>query len=334
MSRLVGTLLLFIGAALAQNTYHPTSFCERYATALFGDASATSQANLITAVIGRALNGNTTVTTPAVTGILNQELQKPFFNGTRGTGTNYYTDATARTQLVNKLINFFEVAMKCRAVTTTAVANMKTVHAVMGIDKPVWDQFVNEVVNTLVSYGVNNDGTVNSDITYAAALLGQFLKNSTQEICSGPACLAATGFGEFTTGTDANGLRWWGEGFTDTVTIPLNGYIHWNLNPSHNVVQVDSTFTTETPSGFTSGDPATTSARRSYTRQFTTAGTYYFYCRPHKTLMKATIVVTSGTTTASSTGSSPAASGYQVSAVAVLLSIAASVVALRRVTRV
>jgi len=328
MSRVIYicAVLMLCGFASAQNVYAPVSFCERYAAALFpSQTAANGQAALITAVINRALFGNTTVS-PAVVGILNSPLNAPFFNGTRGDATNFYTNAASRTTLIAHLINFFEVAMNCRAVTTTSVLNMKTVHAPMNagssgagyIDQNTWNDFVGNVVNTLESFGVPATSGANSDITYAAALLGQFMKGSAGEICGGPNCLPYTDFGEFTSGTTAAQYSWLAQDGTNKVSIAVNGNVHFNIGSIHNVVQVDSTFSTPVTGGFTSG---AVGATMTYTYQFTTAGTYYFYCAAHPTIMKGTIVVGS---------TSPAASGFNVSLMAVVLSIAAATAAALR----
>jgi len=311
----------------------PVSFCERYAIALFGNANAANESALISAVIGRALVGGTG-TGVTVVGILNQELQKPFFNGTApGTSTNYYTNTAAKNQLVAKLENFFSLAMGCRAVTTTAVANMNAIHAGMMINQAVYTQFVGEVGNTLVSFGVPNSNVATADLTYAVALLNQFGRTAPQAICTAADCAVYSAFAEFFVFGAPGSFRWFAmDGTTASVSIPTGGTVHWNFAVIHNVVQTDSTYT-DLAGGFTSG--ATNAGISSYTRTFSTAGTYYFVCNPHRATMRATIVVTdpaTGGTTGGATGTG-SGSGRSVgipSAVAVVAATAAIVLALRR----
>jgi hypothetical protein len=293
-------------------TYNPASFCERYATALFGSATATTEANLITAVLDRALSGNFT----GITGILNIPVQKQYFNGSYTTpaATNYYTNTAARGQLVAALLNFFEYAMFCRATNPSTPANMGTIHAPMKINKEVWDSFVNEVVNTLLSFGVS----AAVDGPYAGALFGQFLMGAPQAICTASDCAAYTAFGEFTSGTVDGSLAWISStDQTQTLSIATNGWVHWNIGITHNVAQSDGSWNAIT-GGWTSG---AIGAVGGYSRQFTTAGTYYFICQAHPTLMRGTIIV------GGSSGGSGAAS-VSASAFAVLASMAVALSAL------
>jgi len=296
-------------------TYNAVSFCERYSAALFGAANTANEGALITAVLTRALFGNLTVNPPN-TGILFQPQQMPYFNGTfNPSHTNYYTNLVARGTLFAALLNFFELAMNCRAVTTTTPSNMNSIHAAMNIGKGVWDQFVNEIVLTMQSFGVTSTGAT-GDLTYAGALLGQFLKGASQAICTGSDCLPYTDFAEFTSGTDASSsLAWLAQDGTTSVSIAVNGNVHWNIGNAHSVVQVDSSYSNVVSGGFTSG---AVGATNSYIYQFTTAGTYYFYCGAHPTIMHGKIVVGSSGSGAASVSASVAAVVASVAAASAL----------------
>jgi len=323
----VSLLVLSLSAAFAPTqavfTFDATSFCERYSAALYAVSNSTTQERLITAVIDRALNG-AAGTTPLINGILNYPLQMAIFNGSRNGGTNYYTNSVAYQSLRGKLVNFFATAMLCRAMTLTPTSQLGPIHSPFNIDKPTWDQFINEVANTLFSFGVPSTTTEPSETNYVLALMAQFLKGSTaNSICTAATCLSATGYAEFTTGSDDSAgtgtstKRWLANDGTYQVTIPLNGYIHWNIGTIHNVVQTDSAFANVVAGGFTSGAPG---ASRTWTKQFTTAGTYYFYCQVHSGVMHGTIVVTQ---------SGSPASSFPASLAVVLAAIVAAVALLR-----
>jgi len=312
MRALIALALFGLVAVSATATFGAISFCERYA--LTKDSAGESA--LITAVLGRALNGNgTTSTTPAVRGILNNIWEVKYFNGTGGATTNYYADAPARQGLVDKLVNFFEIALSCRAVTTNTPANMKTAHAAMSISKRVWDEFIGELGNTLTSFGVSS-----ADITFAVNLLAQFKKGLGNEICNAADCDAATPIKEFFTGTIDGNNAWLAADSTTSVTIAPGGWVHFNMATAHNVRQTDSNYAALT-GGFTSG--AVGSGVTSYNWQVPatpTDTTYYFMCEAHPTTMRAKIVVGNG-------GLSGASS--LTASVAVVLSAIAAAVALR-----
>jgi len=333
MSRIVAVcVLVALGLASVEgNTVLPVSFCERYSAALFSVSNSTTQTQLITAVLTRALFGGTGGGITNV-GILNWPLQQAFFNGSvpGGSGTNYYTNSAALTSLFNKLVNFFSVAMQCRAVATTAVANMNVIHGAFNIRNAVWTQFVNEVVQTLLEYGVPNPTPAyNSDITYAGALLGQFLRGSPQAICTAADCAAWSPFAEFFVFQDATtSFRWFNSAGWPNITIASGGTVHWNFNTHHNVAQTDSTYLNVVSGGFGSGSVRTSTG--TFTMTFNTAGTFYFICQAHPTTMRAWVTVTGSSSASSSTGSSsPASSSFPVSLAVVVASIA-SVLALRR----
>jgi len=322
--------------ASATITYNAASFCQRYGAALFPtDAASFGQNKLIAAVLDRALFGNTTVT-PSVTGILNLESQKPFFNGSRGTGTNYYNDAVARAGLRLKLIGFFACALGCRDNCTglafpAGLNNMNTVHSVMNIGKTVWDDFIGQFANSMYSFGVPSTAGETGDTAYVLANMGQFLKGAPSSgivgaICTASDCVAYNTFAEFTSGTDdtggltpPNSLRWLNSAGTSTVSIAVGGSVHWNIGSAHFVVETDSSYNAKS-GGFSSstaaGGPAT------YTHVFPTQGTFYFYCgvTAHSPYMRGTIVV----------GTAPSAAGTTVPTVAVVLAAMLAGLALRR----
>jgi len=340
MLRIVSVSLLLLGLSCVSATtvYESNGFCQRYAAALFptdpspGDA----QYQLIAAVIDRALNGNSLVS-PVVNGILNDEIQKQYFNGSYSSPaqTNFYTNVPARLVLRQNLITFFGIAMGCRDnASTTYNTNMGAVHAAMNINKETWTDFVNQVANTLYSFGVPSTTIEPSETNYVLALLGQFNRgNPAGSICTAASCDFWTGFAEFWSGSDdvANPgtqvKRWLNSTGGYTVTIPVNGKVHWNIGTIHAVQQCDSTFSTDmTGSGTFSTNGV--GLMRTYTVQFTTPGTYYFYCivPAHKPTMRGTIYVQA--TTTSSTGGSGA--GTTVPALAVVLGTIAAGLALRR----
>jgi hypothetical protein len=296
--------------------YAPVSFCER-----FGGTTAAGQTALIQNVVTRAAAGSTT-STPAVLGLFNSPMNRKFFNGSIA-GIPDYINVPANTNaLVTKLTAFFGWAMNCRAAYPTAPTGptMTAAHSTMSIDKVVWDDFVTQVVNSMLSYNVPAGAGATSDITYAAGLLGQFKKgaNTGMLICNQPNCDAASGFAEFTSGTIDGSFAWLAQDGTNTVSVPKGSNVHWNIGSIHNVVQSDANWEPMATPTFTSGNVAAT---QTYTWNVGTAdATYYFVCMPHKTLMRGKIIVGSG-------GLSGAAS--LSASVAVVLSAIAAAVALR-----
>jgi len=327
MSRTIIAACVLLAVALVNGQVLPVSFCERYSAALFTNSSTSTQQLLINSVLNRALFGGVGGGVTVV-GILNQPLQMPYFNGTApGTSTNYYTNTVARNSLIAKLQNFFCAAMQCRAVTTTQVANMNSIHVNMMIGAAVFNQFVSEVGNTLVSFGVPNSNLPTADLPYAVALLSQFNKGAPQAICTAADCATYSAFAEFFVFGAPGSFRWFAaDGATPSVSIPVGGTVHWNFATIHNVVQTDSTFT-NLAGGWTSG--ATGLGTSSFLQTFTTAGTYYFVCNPHRATMQASIIV--GAAAASSTGGSGSGRTAEISsAVAVVAAAAALVLAIRR----
>jgi len=225
--------------------------------------------------------------------------------------------------------------MGCRDnASTTYNQNLGTIHAPMNINKETWSDFITQVATTLYSFGVPSTTTEPSETNYVLALLGQFNRgNPAGSICTAASCDAWTAFAEFWSGSDdvANPgtqvKRWLNSTGGYTVTIPVNGKVHWNIGTIHAVQQCDSTFTTDMTGAGTFSSGAV-GAMRTYTYQFTTPGTYYFYCivGAHKATMRGTIFVQ--TTTTSSTGGSGA--GTTVPALAVVLGTIAAGLALRR----
>jgi hypothetical protein len=307
------------GAAAAAQQLGPSqdSFCQRYAIALFGNANATTEQNLITAVVTRAVSGNTAVS-PSVTGIVNVPSQVKYFNGTGGgSGTNYYTNSAAFNSLAGKLVNFFATAMGCREMSLSSVANMKSVHGPMNIPANVWNDFINQLVYTLQSFGITATGQT-GDLTYAAALLQQFGLNGPQQICAQSGCPQWTDFAEFNSGTDGSGNpKWYTGALATSVTIQAGGNVHWNIAANQGIQQTQSDFATNVTSGVIPTTSGATS--RTLTVAFPNAGTYYFVGQGHAGTQQGTIVVTAGSSTAGSTGSSAGSSstgsnGFKVSA--------------------
>jgi len=315
----VCTLALAVGVSAAPEQ---VTFCQRYTQALFTTINSANEVSLIGAVVDRAVLGNTTGPTAngmPIPGILASNLQRPFFT----TPTNFYTNNQAAATLLAHLKSFFSVAFRCTEVTSPGSfsTNLGQVHGAMNISSAVWNDFVTILANTLRSFGV-----AEADITYAGTLLGQFGYGAgTNQICNFAGdCPMYTTLASFISGTNDENppTRAWidAAGATNndiTVDIDLNGYVHWDMTNLHNVVQTDSTFTA-TPNGWTSG---AVGATPSYTRQFPTAGTYYFKCgNPNHATMQGVIRV------AQSGGD---AAGLSASFGAVLAAIAAVLVARR-----
>jgi len=297
------------------------TFCQRYSAALFGTANSANEVSLIGAVVDRAVLGNTTGPTAngmPIPGLLASNIQRPFFTSP----TNFYTNNQAAATLLAHLKSFFTVAFGCKEVTSpgTFSTSMSSVHGAMNISAVVFTDFITVLANTLRSFGV-----VDADITYAAALLGQFGYGAgTNQVCNFAGdCPMYTSLAQFIsgTGTDGSTLAWIDQAGTDladnSVDIGLNGYVHWDMTTVHSVVQTDAAFATMS-GGFTSGAVGATT---SYTRQFPTAGTYYFKCGNvnHPTMQGVIRVAQSGGD----------AAGLSASFGAVLAAIAAVFVARR-----
>jgi plastocyanin len=307
---------LVVGVSAAVPTgAGPSSFCQRYALALFNASTSTTQGALIEAVVDRALNGATAGggVLNTVVGILNQPNQIPFF-------VNFRTNATF-VPLRQHLINFFALAFNCKDISPQPVntANMKNIHLGMTINMAVWNTFVTELVNTLTSFGVPAANpypaaaaTGTGEIVYAGALLGQFLKGANQ-ICNQADCAEASAMYEFWQGTGATGGNaWLALDSSASITIPVGSTVHWNFGGTHNVIETDSAFAVKA-GGFTSGAVGTLA--RSYTRVFSTAGTFYFICAAHPGTMQGTIVVTAAPSAASGLQASFAVAAAAIAAV-------------------
>jgi len=324
----------------ATTTFVANGFCQRYAAALFPvgptvRSTSDGQYQLVAAVIDRALSGGAALGF-TVAGILNTESQKPFFNGSRTGGVNFYTDTASRLSLRLKLIGFFACALGCRDNCTGLTfpaggLSMGTAHTGMNINKQVWTDFINQVALTLYSFGVGNNTTPTDETPYILANMGQFLRGAPSSSVGGPICTAAdcdpyTPFAEFWVGQDdiANPgtlvLRWLNNAGGYTASIAVGGNIHWNLSPAHTVTETDSAYAIKS-GGFVSG--TTNTGISTYTRAFPTMGTYYFFCSvtSHQATMRGTIYV----------GTSPPSSGATtVPTLAVVLAAVVAGITLRR----
>jgi hypothetical protein len=309
----VVAIFALVSAQAATLVYSPYSFCQRYTTALNMTQDSAGQTALMTAVVTRAATGFTGATN--VTGLFNSPINKPFFDGSMTGSTNWMV-APNTANLVGKLVNFFAYAMNCRAVTTTTPGNQQAIHSGMAITKAVWDDFFNNIANTLVSYGVTNS----ADLVYATALLGQFKKTSVagMQICNQADCEAANGFGEFTSGTSDGNNAWVTNAGTNTVTVAQGSTVHFNIGNSHNVVQTDSAYA-PLAGGFTSGIVGATNTYNWVAPAQDV--TIYFKCGnpAHEATMRASIIVGAGTLSGAASASASVA--VVVAAVAAALAL-------------
>jgi len=320
---LVGILALVVGTHAAV-TYNGVSFCERYTAAVFTVSNSTTQQTLIQNVVYAVALGGQNV--PAgflklgtAVGVFASET--PFFNGSFPGPLTYVplsvpANAANTGVLVTKLTQFFANALNCRAYVATfspyTPANMKSVHATLPINAGIWADFVGtNLVGVLTAAGVSA-----TDLTYAGNLMAQFQLGSAAQICNQVGCPTATGFGEFTSGLDANGaLAWLTNDATPVnyVAVAASSNIHWNVGGVHCVVQTDSSGNVLS-GGFASGAIGAVSSFNWAVPATPTATTYYFKCcNPGHTTMTGQIRV--GTTGSGAAGVT-ASTGVVVAAIA------------------
>jgi len=281
-------LLLCCGSAVAQNT-----FCQRYAAALFGSSSATTQGNLLGAVVTAAVVGKKDSKFMNISGLVNMPLNKPYFDGTKPPKINFLTDTAQFNTLADHLIRFFGGALGCMeyaAANPYTMVDLKAKHADMAITKAVFDEFVGQVAGALISFGVSSATGPTDDLTFPAALLGMFLKgNPTAEICSAADCPMYNDFLYFMADADTFWVKGSDPKSMEGKLMP-GGALHFDLTAADNIVQADSAAgTTMKAGGMTSG--AASAAIRSYTVKLDTVGTYWFYSVKAPATKRATVVV-------------------------------------------
>jgi len=282
---LVG-LVALVAQGAAQNT-----FCQRYAAALFGTSTATTQASLLGAVVTATVTGNMKSKFLNISGLINSPLNKPYFDGTKPPMVNFITDAGQYATLADHLLRFFGGALGCMEyaiVNPYTQVDLKAKHAAMLINKATYGEFVGQLAGALISYGVSSATGPNDDLTGPAALLGMFLKGSPAEICSQSDCAMYNDYLGFM--NDAT--TFWVAGsnpHTSSGKLLPGGAVHFDLTAADNIVQADSAAgTTMMSGGMTSG---AVGATRSYTVTLSTAGTYWFYSAAAPATKRATIVV-------------------------------------------
>jgi len=322
----------------AQNT-----FCERY-----GGTEAAGQYGLISAVVTRAVVGATAAATGsnAVTGLINEPLNKPYFNGTKSPFIDYTTNAAAFNTLADHLFRFFTFALGCRSAAGNATyawtpQQMYRLHSAMGITPAIMTAFIGEVASSLTSFGVVLGSGVESEAGFIIPLMGLFNRYPTNptdtttifgngfQICTAATCPLATQIVQFHVGDDNVITQL--NAATTTATIGQGDYVNFRYGATGGVTQ------TATATGTTAqaGGLASTLGTRTYTVQMNTPGTYYFYSNLAASGAKATITVTASSSSgssmmASSTGRSTgtnAASSSATLGFASVLAVAAAVAA-------
>ena len=175
------------------------TFCEKYAVALFGNATALSELALLTAVVSTTVVGsNGTQHGVQVAGLAAADSPLlAILNGSvpyRQDGSqapDYLTSARDLARLATKFVEFFGGALGCNSYgfphyRPTGNHTQNYFHAKMGIDAAKMAYFDTQVADTLIYYGVPSDGP---DIKAAAALLAMFNKGAgDNEICTEPDC--------------------------------------------------------------------------------------------------------------------------------------------------
>jgi len=305
-------LIALCAVAVSASTYNPVSFCQRYTAAVFpnGGASpatnATNQMTLIQNVVYATALGGQNVPAGYIKlgngpGVFNSEIT--YFNGTyKGPLTYVPTGPNAANvaALVGKLTNFFANALDCReyiaSITPTYVpstaAFLQSVHAALPITAAIFTDFIStNMVAALTAAGV-----ASVDLTYAGNLLAQFGLGGGGAICNQAGCPAATGFAQFTSGS--NPLAWMSQDATpvSTVTVTAGSNIHWNIGSIHCVIQTDASGNAMTGTGImNSGAIGAVSSYNWAVPATPTDTTYYFKCcNPAHTQMTGTVVVGRG----------------------------------------
>jgi hypothetical protein len=174
------------------------SFCEKYAYALFGSATAQAEIELITTVVTTFVLGSGGKSGHGVTVAGLAAPGSPLLsilNGTvpyRQDGSkppNYLTDSAALGQLATKFVEFIGLNLGCASYgfpLYPTVQSQNYIHALMQIDAAKMGYFDTQVATTLVYYGVPASGP---DIAAAAAFLASFNKGAGRnEICTTDDC--------------------------------------------------------------------------------------------------------------------------------------------------
>ena len=175
------------------------TFCEKYAVALFGNATALSELALITAVVTTTVLGsNDTQHDVMVNGLAAADSPLlAILNGSvpyrqdGSTPPDYLTSTADLARLATKFVEFFGGALGCNsygfpAYYATGNHTQYYFHAKMGIDAAKMLYFDEQVAGTLLYYGVPKDGP---DIKAAAAFLAMFNKGAgDNEICTEDDC--------------------------------------------------------------------------------------------------------------------------------------------------
>ena len=175
------------------------TFCEKYAVAVIGNATARAEIDLMTAVVtttvlgskdtqhGVMVDGLAAADSPLLA-ILNGSVP---YRQDGSKAPDYLTDARELTRLAVKFVEFFGQALGCNSFgfpryEPTGNHTQNYFHAKMGIDKTKMLFFDTQVATTLIYYGVPADGP---DIKAAAAFLAMFNKGAgDNEICTEADC--------------------------------------------------------------------------------------------------------------------------------------------------
>lgn len=190
------------GASSTSGSSSTQTFCSKYTTALFGSDTAANEVSLLTAVVTRAVLGNTTVT-PAVQGIVGAGSPiVQYFNGSiayyRATpgatpvgGRNFLTNTALFNSLAAHLVQWFGSAFGCTGTGAYAgVVNQTYVHELMYVNNASMTYFDTQLYNTLSSFGVTDAA---GDLTFAARYLYSFQRGGRSDyvICSASDCSTA-----------------------------------------------------------------------------------------------------------------------------------------------
>jgi len=310
------SVAFLIVSVFATNTPTPEApFCGKYTLQVFTVDNSSYQLAFLQSIVDRAVLGST-VSIPAVTGLVHSALNAVYFNGTYSSTyryvdgafnpTPYYTDPISGLRI--RLVNYFAYVLGCtlyQPYGTYTVPTLYATHNGLGITKAVWTEFLLQFSNSVASFGVSlgNNGPL-TEGAFLNAMFGVALRctgsSCPNMICVGADCDMATDWTTFASGSDGTNRAWSNllataanGGQTNSGTVAVNGKVTWRMDVNHNVAQTDGSYNTLS-GGFRSGavDAAVT-----FTNQFLTRGTYYFHCEQHAT-MQGVLVVSSSSTLA------------------------------------
>lgn len=194
----------FMGIAVAQD-----SICVKYTKAVFGDDTAANELALVTAVVNRAVLGDTNSSIPGI--LADEGGLAPFFTGAgpttnrggdTGVAVNFLDGAgdlpalTGNTGiLLDHLYQFFGALLGCAAAgfpAYTGDPDMLRVHKFMSITQEMNDFFITQVGLSASSFGVTDD-----DVMAIASVL-----DSTFNTRCPPPVMAGDGLPAFLVGTN------------------------------------------------------------------------------------------------------------------------------------